>query len=162
MRKLLFLSLGVAFMLTQSCNKPRLEKEETVVKQTIDATINSNEMYTFTLPANTSDDPFEITTQASHFRISELGVNADGAAIYQYTPETDYVGTDVVVVANVEEKHGDCGNGHPQGNHPPLLGFLHPHPKHPKPHHEEVLQEITINLTINPKGVGKTLATSVK
>lgn len=161
MRKLLFLSLGVAFILTQSCNKSRLEKEETVVKQTIDATINLNETYTFTLPANTSDDPFEITTQASHFRISELGTNAEGAAIYQYTPEADYVGTDVVVVANVEEKHADCSNGN-QGNHPKLLGFLHPRPKHGKPHHEEVLQEITINLTINPKGVGKALATSVK
>lgn len=161
MRKLLFLSLGVAFMLTQSCNKSKLEKEATVVKQTIDAAINANESYTFVLPDNTSDDPFEITTQATHFSISELGKNADGAVIYQYTPETDFVGTDVVVVANVEEEHGDCGNG-PKGDRPKLLGFLHPHPKHGKPHHEEVLQEITINLTVTPKGVGKIVEASTK
>ena len=132
----LALASSIMFVL-QSCRKMDFKKdhEEKIEYRTVDATINANDTYTFTMPENSSDDPFQITTQASHYKTSALESNA---TTYIYTPATDYKGSDKVVISAVEEQHnghhsggGACNGGHHQD--------------------EETELVITINLTI--KGV---------
>ena len=122
----------------QSCQKSDMKKdhEDKIVYQTVDATINANETYTYTVPENKSDDPFGITSQASHYKTSEL---ENESTTYKYIPATDYTGSDKVVISNVEEQHDgnhSNGGGNCNGNH----------------HHEDETElVIAINLTI--KGV---------
>ena len=114
----MFFLAGIALFALQSCQKA--ERVAALVEKTVNATLKVNESYTFTLPSNQSDDPYQITTQASHSSISELGKNTAGDMVYNYTPALDFAGTDMVVITTVEETHtGTCGNhdGHHDGEH---------------------------------------------
>ena len=64
----------VIFMIT-SC-----EEEKNSITETISVTLVKNQSYSYNLPANQSDDPFEITEQASHAKSSTLETsgNSDG------------------------------------------------------------------------------------
>ena len=95
-----------------SCEKEK--QDDYTIEHTFDKTLKVNESATFTLPANTSDDAFQITTEASHASVSMLGEDLDGNSIYSYTPEKDYTGTDLVIVSTIEDNY---------------------HGKHPNPHH---------------------------
>lgn len=134
-----FLVLALAsssILVVQSCKKMDGDKDhqDKIEYRTVEATINANETYTYSMPENTSDDAFEITTQASHYKTSSLENNA---TTYRYTPVTDYIGSDKVVISTVEEQH----NGHHSGGGGNCFGGQH----HDKDETELV---ITINLTI--------------
>ena len=64
---------GAVAVATQSCQKMdmRKDKEHKVVYQTMEATINANETYTYTLPANKSDEAIEIKSQETHAKTRE-------------------------------------------------------------------------------------------
>ncbi len=158
---MLFLA-GITLFALQSCQKA--ETVAALVEKTVNATLKVNESYTFTLPSNQSDEPYQITTQASHSSISELGKNTAGDMVYNYTPALDFVGTDRVVITTPEEtENGHCGNqdgdsthvegehhggGHHGGGH--LLG----HHGHHDKDEAETEMKITINLTIAGKNQG--------
>jgi len=97
-----------------SCKKEPMPKE--AITQTINVGLKSNENYTFTLPKNQEDDPYEITSQAKHFGISEVGVNTSGERVFNYTPSKDYIGSDQVIISNDREK--TCQQMHPGGPQP--------------------------------------------
>ena len=101
-----------------SCKKKEMPTEKEAITQTEIVTINANESYIFALPKNLRDDPYEITTQGSHYSISEVGVNSSGERIYKYTPAQGFTGTDVVVVSNDQEREEH--KKHPGGPHPLL------------------------------------------
>ena len=108
----LFILCFVVLLIT-SC-----EKEENQVTQTINVTLLKNQPYTYTVPENESDDPYQITDQASHYLISELTelcFASGGPLTYEYTPALNYVGKDRVVIANVEEEHGKGHHGKGKG-----------------------------------------------
>ena len=98
-----------------SCKKEK--QEETILEQSLEKTIKVNESATFALPLNESDDAYKITTEAAHAYVSKLSDDLSGNAVYTYTPEKDFVGTDLIVVSTVEENHhGNKGNkGHHNG-----------------------------------------------
>jgi hypothetical protein len=81
--------------------------------QVIDATINSG--FTYELPLPSPD--VQIHKQASHFSLSEIGVDAKkGTKVYQYLPSKDFTGTDEVMlkdvqtVTNYAHDGGGCSN----------------------------------------------------
>lgn len=130
----MFVLAGAIAVTTQSCKKEK-DDQDKIVYQTVDATINANETYTYTLPENKSDDVFAITSQALHAKTSEL---QNEATTYKYIPATDYTGSDKIVISTVEEQHdGQHNNGGGGGN---CNGNNH--------HDEETAMVITINLTI--------------
>ncbi len=93
----------------QSCKKKESPLPPVITNLNID--LNKNQAYTFVLPENTSDTPYKITLQAVHYNLSTVGKDASGNEIYQYTPETDFIGNDVMSVANTEEHR--CNGHHP-------------------------------------------------
>lgn len=110
--KKLMLMLSVVVLTTfalTSCGRP---DEKPAIEKTINVQLETNEPYTFVLPQNIRNDEYQFTSQASHYSISVLGANSVGQNIYQYTPETNYTGTDQVTVSNesIEEITGPCGN----------------------------------------------------
>lgn len=107
-----------------SCKKEKMPKA--AITQTETVNLKANESYTFVLPKNLRDDPYEITSQAQHYSISEVGVNASGERIFQYKPAEGYIGSDQVVISNDEER--EMHEMHPAGPKP--LGA--PGKKHPK------------------------------
>lgn len=170
MRKLLFLFVGITLILTQSCQKFNLSKD-ILEKRSIAASIKANETYTFTLPVNAKDAAdVSITTQASHFKVSEIVTNANGNLVYQYTPEQDYTGTDAVVITGKGSArlgggcHGDSLGMPHDSLHIDSLGN-HPHHGHHGHHGKpkgNVTHELTINLTIDPASIKKTVEISTK
>ena len=142
---LLFAAASVAMIGMQSCKKEQNHKPP--INESFDIQLKANEVYTFSLPKNKRDDAYEITTQSAHFSISEVGKDVSGNRIYQYTPSLNYTGTDMVVVANVEEN---------PANQPPTGGGGKPKPHLFPPAHsgncnggEEDHYIITIHFTIN-------------
>lgn len=99
-----------------SCKKRPMPKE--AIKQTIDVSLKENESYTFSLPKNLRDDPYEVVIQAKHYNISEVGSNTSGERVYLYTPTAGYTGSDQVVLSNDQER--EEGKDHPAG--PPKGG----------------------------------------
>jgi hypothetical protein len=84
------------------------EKEPKHLTETINVTLNKNQTYHLTLASDDSDSPYEITTQASHYKTSRLQQETE----YTYTPSTDYTGTDRVVIESfVEDSHGHHKGG---------------------------------------------------
>lgn len=147
----MFAFSGLALLSLVSCQK---ETVNALVTQDVAATLKVNESYTFVLPTDDNDDPYSITSQASNYRVSQIGTDASGQTVYEYTPSLDFVGTDSVVVSNDHEHGGGChgdsthhegGHGHHGGGH----GLLGHHPHRPKnddaadTHHE-----ITIRFNI--------------
>ncbi len=106
MKKTIVLLAAASAMLTLgvSCKKKDLHVEKDAITQTENVSLSADESYLFTLPKNLRNDPYEITTQASHYSISEVGVNSSGERIYKYTPAQGFTGTDVVVVSNDQER----------------------------------------------------------
>lgn len=112
MKKNIFnlLVIVLTIFLFQAC------KEEPVnLTQTINGTIRKNATFTFTLPENNTDNAFEITEQASHAKVSMLYTGAGGSVTYSYTPETNFIGTDQIIIDNAKEsghkKGGKCNGG---------------------------------------------------
>lgn len=133
---------GIAMIGIQSCKKE--EKPKPPVLQSYDVQLKANEAYTFTLPKNKRNDPYEITSQSNHYTISAVGEDASGNRIYQYTPAKDYAGTDRVVIANPKEEHPDHGKCGPK---PPMIHPKHPHGDCDKDEEDHYI--VTINFTIN-------------
>lgn len=100
-----------------SCDKE--EEMEEAITQNLEVKLMMNEDYTFTLPENLRDDKYEITSPAAHASISIVGLDAQGNQIYQYTPEENYTGTDLVVLSNDQEReeHGNRPPHPPKGFH---------------------------------------------
>lgn len=94
-----------------SCKKEKMPKE--AITQTVTVSLAANEKYTFTLPKNLRDDAYEITDQAEHYSLSEVGVNTAGERVFNYTPAAGYVGNDQVVLSNDEER--EAHKPHPKG-----------------------------------------------
>lgn len=142
MKKTIVLLATASALLTGmvSCKKKEMPSPKPAITQTVNVSLKTNEDYTFSLPKNLRDDEYEITTQASHYSISEVGKNSSGKHIYKYTPSTDYAGTDVVIVSNDEERDHCCPQ-HQNGPKPPRP------PKGPEEDH----YTITINFTIEAR-----------
>lgn len=107
----LFLAVAsLSVIAIQSCKKE--EQHPAPITETFSIELKANQSYTFTLPKNKRDDSYEITTQSTHYVISEVGKDASGNRIYQYTPSLNYIGADQVVLANPKEggpeDHGNC------------------------------------------------------
>jgi hypothetical protein len=134
------------FVLTTSCMKMDMPDKKVLQEtQSITVELLKNETYHYTLPQNQSDDAYQVTRQASHFSVSELGANE----IYTYKPALNYVGTDDVTIANVEEQHnnqGQCGN---QQVHQNNNGCGNNH------HDSEIERTINIHFIIKEKQQGK-------
>jgi hypothetical protein len=119
---ILFATTGLLLSGITSCKKE--EQHRPPIQEALNIALKANESYTFTLPKNKRNDPYEIAQQAGHYSISAVGEDASGNRIYQYTPATDYTGTDEVVVANPKEE----GEHHPSpGEHPKPGLFHHEH-----------------------------------
>jgi hypothetical protein len=89
-----------------SCEKG--EEMEEAITQNLEVKLMMNEDYTFTLPENLRDDKYEIVSPATHASISLVGLDAQGNQIYQYTPEENYSGTDLVVLSNDQVREEQC------------------------------------------------------
>jgi hypothetical protein len=81
--------------------------------QVINATINPGFTYELALPS----PDVQIHKQASHFSLSEIGLDAkSGTKVYQYLPSKDFSGTDEVTlkdvqtVTNYAHEGGSCRN----------------------------------------------------
>jgi hypothetical protein len=99
-KNILFLFLTAALALsTYSCRKASQE----VVTQTINANLDENGNYSFNIPTNLSDKPFEISTQASHYSLSQIATDATGNLAYIYTPSLNYTGTDQVIISTSDQ-----------------------------------------------------------
>ncbi|MEY4925806.1 MAG: hypothetical protein RI894_242 [Bacteroidota bacterium] len=165
MQKLLLVAVcaAISALSLQSCGKVEVERDPIALTENV--TLKANEKYTFTLPENTSDDAFSIATQAAHFSVSELGKDAAGKMIYQYTPATNYKGSDMVVISNPEEKHGQGGQ-HPHSGAPAGGGqcggggHANGSPSHDG-HQDETNYIITINFTIKDATTTKVASNSL-
>ncbi len=130
--------LAAAFTIS-SCSK--LSKERKEIKETTNLvdTISPTQIFTYTLPDNLSDDPYQIISQATHFSKSELSTDVNGKTVYTYvySGTGENLLTDDVTIANVEEVHGAPN----PGINPP-----------PPPHHKHDCKKDTtteIERTIN-------------
>jgi len=116
MKKFNFLALASLIVLTlsYSCRK---EHEGVTITKVINVSINANENYTYDIPhAGDADDVMQISKQAAHFLTSKLTTASGGNALFEYTPQLNYSGTDEVVVNNVEGGHSQGGHGNCQGS----------------------------------------------
>ena len=96
-------------VITVSCKK---DKHHQPITKTIDVTLGMNETYSFTFPTNKNN--LIIERQASHALNSDLTAdNTTGLFLYNYTPATDFVGTDEISITTLKEDNGH-GN-HAQG-----------------------------------------------
>jgi|GEM_PF-2509002 len=103
---LLALPCFILFILS-SC-----EKEDKENIQTINVTLLKNQSYVFDVPESKSGTAYSISTQASHYSVSQLDQPASGEQlVYTYTPAVDYTGTDYVMLSNGDDKNG----GHKKG-----------------------------------------------
>ena len=136
MRKKLILMLSISGLIlvgTQSCRKKE-GPPKPAIQETINVQLKVNEVYTFVLPENKRDDDYQISTNAAHAKISQLGKDASGNQIYQYTPVLDFAGTDQVIVSNDEElrehhdhqgppPHGGCNKGGEEDHYIVTINF---------------------------------------
>ena len=162
MKKVHFLLLAAVVLLSaQSCRKCDMDGRRPVVtNQSVDASINENTSYTYTLstyplPVAANGPGVQVTTAPAHATLSTVTTDANGNLVYQYTPVANYVGSDVVVITSPAPPpgalpagqancngggHGNCNNSGQGCNHPAPLVIT------------------TINLTINPASTS-TIAT---
>ena len=122
MKKIYFvLFSAVALLSTQSCMKCDRDEHRApvVTKQTVDASVNENTAYSYTLPAMPGGSTSQITVAPAHAGSSVVTTDANGNNVYQYTPATNYAGADVVVITTQsDEGHGNssCFGGPGPGN----------------------------------------------
>ena len=105
MKKSIIHLLIALFAITgfQSCKKDDVTVTTKTTVTDLAITLNQNESYQFILPANTTKQPYQITTAASNSSISLVNVDANGNELYSYTPALDYTGTDKVTVENITD-----------------------------------------------------------
>lgn len=146
MKKTIALLSGILVLSTMACRKKE-QPPKPPVQQTVNVALKPNEAYTFTLPKNKRNDAYEIITSPQHATVNQLGTDASGNRIYQYTSASGFSGTDQVVVANDQELREHTG---PPKHRPHLF----------PPHHhgdcdmgEEDHYVITINFTVDPNAV---------
>ncbi len=120
MKKMITLfSVAGAFLLVfQSCNKlDHRHGAPVTTKETVNATIAANTGYSYALPKIGNGSQSKITVSAHHAFISMIVADNNGGAVYQYTPASDYSGTDAVVITTTgEEQNGGCSHGN-SGHH---------------------------------------------
>jgi len=131
-----------------SCKKQEIPKEpKEAITQTVDVKMKVDESYSFTLPKNLRDDPYEITIKAQHALISEVGINQAGDRIFSYTPTKGYTGSDQVVVSNDQEREEHMAQ---KGNHQgPPKGKPHHKGKCEGPKDEEDHYILTFNFVVD-------------
>ena len=109
-----FFALFTLTILVQSCTKswsdgfvggPR-------VSQSLDVNISPGQTYTYT---GGSSGTLIVSKQASHFQVSQTGLNQNGSLIYTYNPIAGYMGPDEVALAYTasapsEGSSGGCHN----------------------------------------------------
>jgi hypothetical protein len=90
-------------------------KEETGLSPANEITISlgRNETYRYDLGLFGDEEGASITTQASHYLVSELNREINSGSIsYTYTPALDFTGTDVVVLKSMQGSDGASPNNH--------------------------------------------------
>jgi hypothetical protein len=122
MRKTILMLVTASALVTGMVSCKKEEMAKVAITQTISVSLKMDQAYTFVLPKNLRNNPYEITSQAAHYSLSQVGVNSAGDPILQYTPATGYVGNDQVIVSNDQER----------GKH--KKGPKHKGPKPPKGH----------------------------
>jgi hypothetical protein len=145
-----------ALLVIAACNK-----KSSPITQTIEKTVNLGATETFTMTLPKSEFPYEITTQASHAKVSAIAPDANGNLVYtyQYAGSGENLLTDDVIIAN-PEKEGKCdGQHHHPGDSlpPPPPGPRHdslpppppPHKKGKCDHEQDTLRTIKIHFNIN-------------
>jgi len=147
------LAVAVIAVAFQSCKKAEQPHGQTVT-QTVSETMRMNESYTFTLPANTTDDPYRVTAQPLHASLSDLGKDASGNDVYRYTPTKDYTGTDRAVIATTEEHRGGPNGGNMQGGCQHHNGDRH--------REAEIQHVVVINFTVTNDAAAAATRTSVR
>ncbi len=103
------LLLSFSILVFVSCNK-----EHQAVTKVINVSLKPGEAYTYQIPSTgDADDVMQITKQASHAASTSLDFkNNTTPSTFQYTPVTDYTGTDEVDVSTVETHNGSSGQHH--------------------------------------------------
>jgi hypothetical protein len=131
-----------------SCKKQELPNEpKEAITQTVNVKMKVDESYSFTLPKNLRDDPYEITIKAQHALISQVGTNQAGDKIFSYTPTKGYNGPDQVVVSNDQEREEHMNQ---KGNHQgPPKGKKHHKGKCEGPKGEEDHYILTFNFVVD-------------
>ncbi len=97
-------SLGLSI---QSCKKNNTVEPERI---SINTTIRLNNSYEYDLGAFGDEEGATITKQASHFSVSALERLSTGAIFYNYTPTTNFVGTDEVEIKSARGSNGASAN----------------------------------------------------
>ncbi len=93
--------MSTVLFLAPSCKKCDRDQNNQVVTQTVNATIDENTNYTFSLPASNNSSVFQITSQAANYSASQLNTAAaSGAVTYVYTPSKDFVGVNQIILSN--------------------------------------------------------------
>lgn len=121
----LVLMVFTGMLIMNSCQKILNKHSENEIKETlnVEGTVQVGGTYSYTLPANQSDDPYQITLQATKFVKSELNTDANGNVVYTFQPSAEALPvsepyTQDITLANVEEEHpNDCGNHSGEGHH---------------------------------------------
>jgi hypothetical protein len=131
------LALGLSF---QSCKKHDMPEPETKY-QTIEIVLDENKAYQYNFGTPASE--LTITKQSSAFLISQLD-EASETVLFNYMPQTNFVGTDEVQITLGDEKN----EHHEHGNHPPKP-HLFGHKKHTCDKHEEGKTVYIFKFTIN-------------
>ena len=136
---------GIALIVMPSCRKEGTEKPP--IEETVNANVNANESYSYTLPANSSGN-FNIIQQSAHSSVSQIEKDASGNTVYNYTPANGFTGMDVVVISNEKEGHHDCDHDGRKEHHGECRhhGWFHHYGKcH---HHECQKHKITFNVNV--------------
>ncbi|MBS1638246.1 MAG: hypothetical protein JST26_20200 [Bacteroidetes bacterium] len=105
----LFTAFVSAAVLFTACGKHHKATHST---QTVNATVDMNKSYQFDLGTVSKKESARITEQAQHFSVSQTA-SVDGTEhmVYNYTPATNYTGTDQVTI-EIAEGHHQCGEHH--------------------------------------------------
>ncbi len=118
MKKTLSLTAVIFFAISLlvSCSKSTKDNFTPSTSRTADRVINATVApgQTYILTISTSGEA-NISKQASHFLVSETGVDEkNGALIYKYLPATGFTGTDEVVLTHrtdIYKSGSDCNYG---------------------------------------------------
>lgn len=105
------------FSLIVACKKEKAPKAP--IEQTVESSLKAGEEFSFVLPKNLRNDPFEINLSPAHDSICELTVNAAGEPVLRYISVSGFTGTEEIVISNDQElrEHKDAKGG-PHGKGP--------------------------------------------
>lgn len=116
------LILSLAFV---SCKKHG-EREAKTNYQTVEIVLDMNKSYQYSFGVPSSE--LTITKQSDAFLVSQLDEISE-TVLFNYMPQTNFVGTDEVQITLGKEEHEEH---HRDGNHPPRIPLAHlfGHKKH--------------------------------